>query len=179
MRTIVLKKIIVILTGLVAIGCASQKTASVQNAVYILESVKDMPTGRVFSFRDYCVFNAERGEADSGLDKTLAEADARLELHFAVGTAELKLESSNGDSGAAFAEYQKRYASRFFFTEQENTVELTLDVDTLDKETQAALEVLSGEERDAILKSVFEKSKDTLIEPDEEDNVINYWRRAR
>jgi hypothetical protein len=169
------------LTGFFVIGCASQKTASVQNAVYILESVKDMPTGRVFSFRDYCAFNAEREEADSDLDKTLAEADARLELHFAVGTAELKLESSNGDNGAAFLEYRKRYASQFFFTEHENAVELTLalDIDTFDKETQAALEAMSGEERDAILKSVFDKSKDILIEPDEEDNVINYWRRAR
>jgi hypothetical protein len=58
-------------------------------------------------------------------------------------------------------------------------VEFTLNIATLDKETRASIEGMSAMERDAVLKSVFEKSKDMLIEPDEEDNVINYWRRAR
>jgi hypothetical protein len=162
-------------------GCAAQKTrnTSVKNTVYILESVRDIPTDRVFSFRDYCIFNAERGAEDSALDKTLAEADARLELHFFVETAELKLESLNGDTGAAFLAYQTRYASRFFFSENENAVELTLNTETLDEETRSSLEATPASEREAILKSVFAKSKDLLIEPDEEDNVTNYWRRVQ
>ena len=166
-------------------GCATQRAemTSVQNTVYVLESVKDLPTGRLFSFRDYCAFNAERGAEDSGLDKTLAEADARLELHFFERTAELKLESASGDTGghagAAFLEYQKHYASRFFFTENKNTVALTLDLDSLDEETRTSIKAMSTAEQDAVLKSVFEKSNSLLIEPDEEDNVINYWRRVR
>jgi hypothetical protein len=162
-------------------GCATQKTeaAGVQNAVYVLESVKDMPTGRVFSFRDYCIFNAERGARDSSLDKTLVQADAKLELHFYSGTAALKLVSSNGDKSADFLEYQKQYASHFFFVENKNAVELTLNIETLDEETQASIKEMSAMDRDAVLKSVFEKSKDMLIEPDEEDNVINYWRRLK
>ncbi|MDR2792687.1 MAG: hypothetical protein LBB61_03340 [Treponema sp.] len=161
-------------------GCATQKTetASLQNAVYVLESVKDIPTGRIFSFRDYCVFNSERGSQDSILDKTLAQADARLELHFFNRTAALKLVSSSGDKSAMFLEYQKRYASEFFFTESKDTVELTLNLERLDKEMQASIKEMSVTERDAVLKSVFEKSKDMLIESDEEDNVINYWRKA-
>ncbi|MDR1202516.1 MAG: hypothetical protein LBL58_12945 [Tannerellaceae bacterium] len=160
-------------------SCSTYKieNTSVRNAVYILESVKDIPTGVVFSFRDYCAFNAERGAEDSILDKTLAEADARLELHFFDRTVELRLESSN--ESPAFLEYKKHYASRFFFTEDKNSVELTLRLDTLDEETRSAIEVMSDTERDAILKSVFKKSKDILIEPDEEDEVINYWRKAR
>jgi hypothetical protein len=162
-------------------GCATKKikTASVQNTVYVLELVKDIPTGRVFSFRDYCIFNAERGSQDSFLDKTLAQAGVRLELHFFSGTAALKLVSSNGDKSAAFLEYQKQYASEFFFTESQDTVELTLNIETLDEEMQVALKEMSVAEREAVFKSVFEKSKDMLIEPDEEDNVINYWKRLR
>jgi hypothetical protein len=170
-------------TILVLNGCAAQRTgnasAGVTNTVYILESVKDIPTGVVFSFRDYCAFNAERGAQDSVLDKTLVEADAKLALHFADGTAELRLGSSNGDNSAAFLEYQKSYASRFFYTEDQNTVELTLNIDTWDEERRASIEVMSAGERDAVLKSVFEKSGDMLIEPDEEDEAINYWRRTR
>jgi hypothetical protein len=160
-------------------SCSTYRTenTSVKNAVYILELVEDIPSGGIFSFRDYCAFNAERGAADSILDKTLAEADARLELHFFDKTAELRLESSN--EGPAFLEYRKHYASRFFFTEDKNSVELTLRLDTVDEETRAAVEVLSDTERDAILKSVFKKSNDILIEPDEEDEVINYWRKVR
>jgi hypothetical protein len=162
-------------------GCVTQRAgiASVQNAVYVLESVKDLPAGRLFSFRDYCAFNAERGADDSGLDKTLAKADARLELHFFDRTAELKLESASGDTGAAFLEYQKHYASRFFFVEGKNSVELTLDLIALDEETRTSIEAMPAAEQDAVLKSVFDKSKDILIEPDEEDKVINYWRRVR
>jgi hypothetical protein len=37
---------------------------------------------------------------------------------------------------------------------------------------------MSVTEREAVLKSVFEKSGDMLIEPDEDDKVINYWRKA-
>ncbi|MHB9291667.1 hypothetical protein Holit_00745 [Hollandina sp. SP2] len=162
-------------------GCLTQKTetARVRNAVYVLESVKDIPTGRFFSFRDYCIFNAERGAGDSFLDKTLAQAGARLELHFFSGTAALKLVSSNGDKSADFLKYQKQYASHFFFIENKNAVELTLDIETLDEKMRASIEAMSVMDRDAVLKSVFEKSKDMLIEPDEEDNVINYWRRLR
>jgi hypothetical protein len=172
-------------------GCATQKPAdtSVKNTVYILESVKDLPTGRVFSFRDYCAFNAARGSEDAVLDRTLAEAGAWLELRFYDGTAELRLESSlvtdensgngGGDTGQAFWAYQKQYASRFLFTETGGAVELTLRLDSLDAETRIAVGTMTGAERDALLKSVFEKSEDLLIEPDEEDDVVNYWRRAR
>ena len=166
-------------------GCATQRAeiTSVQNTVYVLGSVKDLPTGRYFSFRDYCFFNAARGAEDSDLDRTLAEVDAKLVLHFLHNTAALKLVSS-GDipanaAGAAFLEYQKHYASQFFFTETGNTVELTLDIETLDEETRASIEAMPIAEQNAVLKSVFMKSRDTLIEPDEEDNVINYWRRVR
>jgi hypothetical protein len=185
---------IIIITG----GCSTYRNktenTSLQNAVYILESVKDLPTGRVFSFRDYCVFNAERGGPDSDLDRTLAEANARLELHFFDGMAELRLESSNGSKNPAFLEYQKHYASRFSFIENviENVdkniagngnfieiIEFTLTLDTLDAESRTAIEAMSDLERDAVLKSVFEKSEDIFIEPDEDDNVVNYWRRIR
>jgi hypothetical protein len=181
-----------VIMGGIADGCATRKpeNTSVKNTVYILESVKDLPTGQVFSFRDYCAFNAERGAEDSGLDRTLAEADAWLELHFFDGTAELRLESSivgnesgigneNGGTDTAFLEYQKHYASRFFFTENRESVELALSLDSLDPETRSAVESMSDTERDAVLKSVFLKLGDTLVEPDEEDDVTNYWRRAR
>jgi hypothetical protein len=167
-------------------GCATRTTenTSVKNTVYILESVKDMPTGRVFSFRDYCLFNAARGAEDSGLDRTLAEADARLELRFFDGTAELRLESSitgdeNGDANPAFLAYREHYASRFFFSENRESVELTLSLDSLDEETRSGIERLSATERASVLQSVFGKSKDMLVEPDEDDDVINYWRRVR
>jgi hypothetical protein len=183
MRNIALKHIALALAGaiLVLSGCATQRAGntSVKNTVYVLESVKDIPTGAVFSFRDYCVFNAERGAQDSVLDRTLAEADAKLELHFADGTAELRLRSANGDTSAEFLEYQKTYASLFFYAERENTVELTLDVNTMDGDSRASIMAMPPAERNAVLKSVFEKSGNLLIEPDEEDEVINYWRRAR
>ncbi|MDR1216881.1 MAG: hypothetical protein LBK25_09380 [Treponema sp.] len=160
-------------------SCVTYRTenAGVKGAAYVLESVEDIPTGRVFSFRDYCAFNADRGAEDAVLDRTLAEADARLELHFFDGIAELRLESSSGDKTPAFLEYQKHYASRFFFTEDKNSVELTLNVDVLDEEERSAIEGMSSAERDAVLKSVFEKAGDILIENDEEDEVVNYWRK--
>ncbi|MDR1126707.1 MAG: hypothetical protein LBL06_01115 [Treponema sp.] len=161
-------------------SCITYKAenTSVKDTVYVLESVEDIPTGRIFSFRDYCAFNADRGAEDAVLDRTLAEADARLELHFFDGTAELRLESSSsGDKSPGFLEYQKRYASRFFFTEDKHSVELTLNVEVLDEEERSAIERMSAAERDTVLKSVFEKSGDILIEPDEEDEVVNYWRR--
>jgi hypothetical protein len=176
-----MKHVTLAIFGIIVVlnGCATQKreNTSVKNTVYALESVKDIPTGVVFSFRDYCAFNAKRGLDDSALDKTLAEADARLELHFYSGMAELKLVSGINDTSAAFLEYQEHYHSRFFFTENKNTVELTLNLDNFDDETRVSIEEMSIADRDAILKSVFEKSKDMLIEPDEEDDVINYWRR--
>ncbi|MDR0409188.1 MAG: hypothetical protein LBH18_02155 [Spirochaetaceae bacterium] len=168
--------VLVILSGCVT---RQMENTSVKNTVYTLESVKDIPTGVVFSFGDYCAFNAERKLEDSDLDRTLAENDARLELHFYNGTAELKLESGRDDKSGAFLEYQTRYASKFFFTENRNSVELVLSPDNFDEETRISIEAMSAAERDAILKSVFEKSKDTLIEPDEEDNVVNYWVRIR
>jgi hypothetical protein len=177
-----MKHVTLAIFGIIVIlnGCVTQqrKNMSVKNTVYALESVKDIPTGAVFSFRDYCAFNAKRGLEDSALDKTLAEADARLELHFYDETAELKLESGIEYKGEVFLEYQKHYASHFFFTETKNTVELTLSLDNFDDETKAAIEEAPATERDAILKSAFEKSRDMLIEPDEEDDVINYWRRV-
>jgi hypothetical protein len=183
MRNIALKHLALALAGAILMlnDCATQGAGntSVKNTVYILESVKDIPTGIVFSFRDYCIFNAERGAEDSVLDKTLAKADAKLELHFADGTAELRLRSANGDNSTGFLEYQKSYASRFFYAERENTVELTLNINTLDEDSRASIMAMPAADRDAVLKSVFEKSGDLLIEPDEEDEVINYWRRAR
>jgi hypothetical protein len=174
--------------GIVVIlnGCVTQQreNTNVKNSVYALESVKDILTGAVFSFRDYCAFNAKRGLEDSDLDKTLAEADARLELHFYSRIAELKLVSGINDTSTAFLEYREHYHSWFFFTEDKNTVELTLNLNNFDGETRASIEAMSAVDRDAILKSVFEKSEDgespaILIEPDEEDDVINYWRRIR
>jgi hypothetical protein len=106
MYALFFKRVMTVVVGTIIVltGCVTQKTqsTSVQNAVYILEAVKDMPTGGVFSFRDYCAFKAERGGPDSDLDRTLADANARMELHFAVGTAELTLVSSSGDTIAAF-----------------------------------------------------------------------------
>jgi hypothetical protein len=179
--TLAIFGIIVVLNGCVT---KQAENTSVRNTVYMLESVKDIPTGAVFSFRDYCVFNAKRGLADSDLDKTLAESNARLELHFYNRMADLKLVSGINDTSAAFLEYQEHYRSRFFFTENKNTVELTLNINNFNDETKTSIEALSPVERDAILKSVFKKSKDgespvILIEPDEEDDVINYWRRIR
>ncbi|MDR0409353.1 MAG: hypothetical protein LBH18_03035, partial [Spirochaetaceae bacterium] len=132
-----------------------------------------------FPFKDYCSFNAERGLEDADLDKTLAIADARLELRFYEDTSELKLKSETGYTGEDFLQYQVRYASKFFFTENRYAVELNLSLDNFDEETRRAVEVMPDSERNSLLKSVFEKSNGLLIEPDEEDGIINYWRRIR
>jgi hypothetical protein len=49
-----------IVIAIIPNGCATQKTegTNLRNTIYVLESVKDVPTGTVFSFRDYCAFNA-------------------------------------------------------------------------------------------------------------------------
>jgi hypothetical protein len=133
----------------------------VKNAMYVLESVKNVPTGTVFSFRDYCAFNAVRGLGDSELDQTLADADAGMELRFYDSTAVLSLVSSSEQTGEKFIQYQSAYATTFLFTETKNTVELTLAADP------------EGD------KTIFDKSNDILIEVDEEDDVVNYWRKAK